>query len=196
VESAVATYTPTLLLASAFVNLPGEAAAEADDPYPVAPGAFSYTPVIEFTSEDAIGGARYFATDSRFNDFLWQLRIGTEDVITNPGDLLVSFVSNPILSLNDSFVAAQVRSRITVSGGTASLASFELFSTTYLVDQPIEYGYGVEADLAKASVPEPSALLLVGLCSLVVSRRIIRSLPHRSRLFCQQVKSQERLARR
>jgi hypothetical protein len=40
------------------------------------------------------------------------------------------------------------------------LESFNLFNTTYLVDRPIEYGFGVEADAVR--VPEPSTLVLLG----------------------------------
>jgi len=113
------------------------------------------------TLENEIGGGSFFATDSRFGS-LWVLSIGNEGPITDPRDLIVAFQSAPILFLNDDSVVNHVRSGVTMSGGTARLTSFQLFSTRYLVDEPIEYGFGLEADIVTA-VPAPSTLTLLGL---------------------------------
>jgi hypothetical protein len=181
--SATATFVPPatipgfpsgLLLASASVGaVPGStAAAEAKDPYPVFPGVYNYTAVIEeFTlllGQDERGGGSYFATDSRFAEFLWRLAIGSPvGGITDLSDVFVDFTSNAILGLNDELIESAVRSAISLSSGLAQLTSFELFSTTYVVDQPILYGFGAEADLLRVPEPTSVALLTLAFLSLV-----------------------------
>jgi hypothetical protein len=176
----LATYVPAgpvsatgLLLASASIDpkLPGTAAALAEDPYPVAVGAYHYRPVItDFTlttSDGEAGGTRYFATDSRFSGFLWQLTIGSKTPITGSQDLIIEFASNITLHLDHLQIEDEVRRAVAVLGGTAHLSSLPLFDVTYLVTQPIEYGTGVEADLRL--VPEPSTLTLLGLGIVVLA---------------------------
>jgi hypothetical protein len=170
--NAVATFVPAgaipgfpggLLLASASTPLPGTAAALADDPYSVLPGTYSYSAVIDEFTLNTLGGgaagARYFATDSRFSDALWQLTIGSTTSTADPSGLFVEFTSNQVLQLTDSQVESNVRTALAQSGST-HLEAFNLFSTSYTVDRPIQYGFGVEGDAVL--VPEPSSISLLG----------------------------------
>jgi hypothetical protein len=163
---AEATFNPGRITANAVIGEPAAtAAAKAEDPYPVSPGEYGYAPVIDLAlDQGGVGGASYFATDSRLEGSLWELAIGSQGAFTRLDDLLVTFVSDPILRLDDALITSGVRDELTAVGGTAHLDAFELFSTTYLVDRPILYGFGVVADLAnaRANAPEPATLLLFG----------------------------------
>jgi hypothetical protein len=163
-ESQPPAVIPGGLLTASVIDRKGGAAAQAVDPYNVPPGTYPYAPIITqfgIDTSDGVGaGASYFATDSRFSDFLWRLAIGSTGFIDDPTELFVAFSSNPILGLSDDVVAARVRSAVAISAGTASLVSFLLFDTFYTVDRPIEYGIAAEADLP--AVPEPSSLALLG----------------------------------
>jgi hypothetical protein len=134
------------------------------DPFTLPPGVYQdYAPVISVqlqidTPADVVGGS-FFANDSRFSDPLWSLGISAQGVLNSNADLQVQFVSNPILGLNDALIASQVRSALTVSSGTASLSSYQLFDTTYTVDQSITYSGGASAGVS--TVPEPPTLVLV-----------------------------------
>jgi hypothetical protein len=141
----------------------GAAAGQAVDPYPLSPGDYDYSYTVDsltlmLDAPDEVG-ASYFATDSRFSDPLWSLGISAQGVLNSNADLVIDFQSNPILGLDDSLIDSEVRAAFSVSSGTAVLDDFELFNTTYLVDRPITYAEGVNADVEP--IREPSALALL-----------------------------------
>jgi hypothetical protein len=145
----------------------GSAAGEAIDPYYVAPGTYSdYSFVIdqiELGTADVgdFAGVNFFATDSRFSDPLWFLSVVVSGPLSSKSDLVIGFASNPILALNDSNIVNNVRAAFNMQGQTATLNSFELFKTTYVVDQQITYSEGLKAGVE--AVPEPGTLMLFGM---------------------------------
>jgi len=148
----------------------GRAAAEAIDPYSIEPGVYSNYGFTITNAEllpgavGAFAGIDFFANDSRFTSPLWYLGVvATEPVIT-AADLTISFTSNPILGLDDALVASQLRDAFTISGGQATLSSYTLFNTTYVVDVPTIYSDGVGAGVQ--SVPEPTSITLTMLALL------------------------------
>jgi hypothetical protein len=165
----------------------GSAAAEGNDPIPVLPGLYNYDYVINNMSMDLTGadfaGGLLFATDSRFQDPLWSLttvlrpktgngvchgRIVVSD-LAGEECLDVFFVSNPILGLQGAFIEADVRNAFTISDGIATLNSFDLFDTIYLVDQPIMFSEGNDASLmGVGAIPEPSTIALLSLWSMML----------------------------
>jgi len=157
----------------------GTAAAEAIDPYGINAGLYDYSFFISElslgTTATSLAGANFFAIDSRFDELLWRLDVEATGLIDDNRDLLIAFVSNPILNLNDDVIAAQVRNEFSVSNGSALLESFQLFKTLYPVDQSILFGEGVDAG-TKEAIPEPSSVTLLtaamlGLCGYVLQRR-------------------------
>jgi hypothetical protein len=142
----------------------GAGAGEAIDPFTLPPGVYQdYAPVIDLqlqidTPADVVG-ASFFANDSRFSDPLWSLGISAQGVLSSNADLQIQFASNPILGLNDALIASQIRSAFTVSSGTATLSSYQLFDTTYTVDQSVTYSDDVNA--GASTLPEPSSLVLL-----------------------------------
>lgn len=179
-----ASYTPPGIAGAAgvlhangsVIGVPGGAAGEAIDPFDLAPGTYNYfftinEILLRNDNADEVSGVTFFATDSRFSDRLWALGVSAEGFIGSKDDLIIEFFSNPILGLNDGLIARQVRDALTVSGGTASLSSFQVFHTTYAVDQTITFAEGLNAGVQ--TVPEPSTLTLLGMgvLSLFVYRR-------------------------
>jgi hypothetical protein len=165
----------------------GSAAAEGIDPVHVSPGVYNYDYLINNMSLDLTGadfaGGLLFATDSRFSDPLWSLTTVLRPITgsgvchgrTLLGDLSreecldIFFVSNPILGLQGAFIEAAVRNAFTISDGMATLSSFELFNTTYPVDQPILFSEGNDGSLMSAgTIPEPSTMALLSLWSVML----------------------------
>jgi hypothetical protein len=142
----------------------------------LAPGVYEYSVVIDVLLEtDQPGdfaGVEFFATDSRFPEPLWLLQIIAEDFIASVSDLILDFTSNPILGLDDEVVEDEALAAFVISGGQASLSSYLLFSTSYVVDQTITFAEGVEAGIV--AVPEPSGalLMLTGMVILLVVGRL------------------------
>jgi hypothetical protein len=154
-----------------------QAAAEAIDPITLPPGSYAYAPTITEATlhldglPDEFAGVTFFADDSRFSDPLWILSIVATGALTSPSDLLIEFRSQPLLGLDDADVASQVRSNFAVGGGTATLASYTLFSTTYEVTETIQFAEGVNGGVASA-VPGPATFVLavLGAVGLGVAR--------------------------
>ncbi len=165
----------------------GAAAGQALDPYPLSPGDYDYSYTVNsltltLDAPDEVG-ASYFATDSRFSDPLWSLGISAQGVLNSNADLVIDFQSNPILGLDDSLIDSEVRAAFSVSSGTAVLHDFELFDTTYLVDQPITFAEGVNAGILP--IREPSALdLLASALALCTAACGFRARDKCSRKFC------------
>lgn len=158
--------------------LPGDrAAAEVVDPYSVAPGSYSYAPEIaNITLETSdlrdFAGVSFWATDSRFSDYLWNAAVVVEGPITATPNLTVLFQSQPLLGLDDAAIAADLEEALAINPGQISLTDYTLFSTTYSVDQEIEFGEGLNAGVEKA--PEPSTacmLFIAAIAYAVVSSR-------------------------
>jgi hypothetical protein len=171
------------ILASAKLRdrglLGGRAAAQASDPSVLAPGNYNYsysinTLELETNAENELGGASFFATDSRFNDPLWILTIVNQGIVVTQNNLIINFVSNPILGLNDNTIKNQVQNAFNVSQGFATLNSFQLFNTTYFVDQEITFeeslNASIEASPENVSVPEPFSILSLVTFSILASR--------------------------
>lgn len=143
----------------------GEAAAEAVDPFILPPGDYDYAYLIDemvlsagVTSE--FTGVGLFATDSRFSEPLWSFGVAVEGMLGSKSDLMIDFVSNSILALNDTLIEQNVFDAFSVLNGVATLTSFELFDTIYPVDQDVSFSTGVNAG---TSVPEPTTALLFGI---------------------------------
>ena len=118
----------------------GAAAGQAVDPYPLSPGSYAYSYTISsltlsLDDPDDEVGASYFATDSRYSVPLWSLGISADGVLNSNANLSVDFESNPILGLDDGLIDSEVKAAFFVSSGTATLTDFNLFDTTYPVDQ-------------------------------------------------------------
>jgi hypothetical protein len=160
----------------------GEAAGEAKDPFTLLPGTYDYAFTIagitlETDTERDFAGVSAFATDSRFSDPLWVLEIGVLGLLSDIGDIIIGFDSNAILGLDDTVIENQLRDAFIVSSGTATLATFELFDTTYEVDQTIVGSIGLNAGVTRA-VPEPATFALFGVGLVVFgftrrSRRVL-----------------------
>jgi PEP-CTERM motif len=175
--------TPNIVALTAKTNgALGAAAAQAVDPETLSPGTYSdYSPTIDLTDLelDSTGDSaavNFYATDSRFSTPLWYLSMWASGQLNGKSDLNISFTSNPILGLNNSLVAANVLSDLTVAGGQAfSTSPIALFTTTYTVDQQITYSQDV-VGYADA-VPEPASWALVcgGLAAMAFRPRARRA---------------------
>lgn len=175
--------TPNLVALTAKTNgALGAAAAQAIDPETLSPGTYSdYSPTIDLTDLELDGtgdsaAVNFYATDSRFSTPLWYLSIWASGQLNGDSDLNISFTSNPLLGLNDSLVAANVLSDLTVGNGQAfSTLPITLFTATYIVNQQITYSQDV-VGYADA-VPEPAswALLCGGIAAMAFWRRTRRA---------------------
>jgi hypothetical protein len=172
---------PLSAIATVPLGTKGAAAAQAEDPYQLAAGVYkdySYT-VDKLTLQvdpskptEFVGGS-YFATDSRFSQPLWSLGVSAQGVLNSQSDLQVTFKSNSILGLDDTLIEDEVRAAFTVSSGTATLSSFELFDTTYKVSQTIQYSEGTNAGVGP--VPEPPGVILLSSgCLAIVGAMLVQ----------------------
>jgi hypothetical protein len=157
----------TRLTATAFVMGNLLACGRAEDPMVFDPGSVAFDLTFDGISLTATPGSLGSAWGAEMHSSiptltdLFTLAINGPPGMSSRSDLLIDFVSNPLLGMDDAAFEELLRSRFTVGGGAATLATPTSLSFTLNSTSSFSVANAVEAAAAATVVPEPSTLLLV-----------------------------------
>ena len=157
----------TRLWVNANVSTSLVAFARAEDPLSFGPGQNLLTSTISGIVLHSSGGAGTgFEADESSTlpglSDLFTLKIIALGDIKSPADLFISFVSDPLLGLNDSEIVKELRADFSVSGDTATLEDPLALSFTLDATQSYDLSYAAAAEAEAGTTPEPPSMLLLG----------------------------------